>query len=1021
MPAERTPPADDALLAQPLLALTQRTLRAPAPIIAAALLLAVISAIVTISGLTFRTSRLDLLNPRSEYNRRWLAYLAEFGNRDDAVVVFRAAEQAELTRAIDDLASAARQQPQLFESVFHQRDLSRLKGKGLHYLPAGELEQVEALVKKTAAQFPAGGQPHDPLAQLTALNERLSHVGAPSPEQLAALEGQYARSAGTMLAILTSPPASNAAPASAGLRPPLAGSHFEPQYLLADGGRIGFVLLKLVSQPVDAAPNAAAIARLRELIRQAQTQHPQVWIGLTGMPVIEHDEMQASQFDMLWTSVVSMGLVFVLYLVSYGGLRHAILVNVLLVLGTSYAFGFVTIAVGHLNILSAAFSAVLIGLGIDFSIHYVASYLKLREQGLDEPDALLRTAEEVGPGVVTGGVTTAAAFFMAAMTDFIGVRELGLVAGGGILLCVAATVVVLPPLILLVDRRWPLRRVPTILPAGRWFQLPIEQPRLVMACAAGVTLALGLGAGALRYDHNLLNLQPRHLESADIERQLLTELDDSVWFAVSVCASREELQERKAHFEKLREVAKTEEIASLLPIASPEQAERIAAVCRQVAALPHMPPRVAAIDPTKLLEEVTRAQKLLQRERRNESAAAGVLGQLGAALGTLPAEELSRRLASGQIAINAQWSGLESLRPMIDPVPPRLDDIPRELTDRFVGKSGTHLLKVYARGNIWNMTEMESFVRAVESVDPRVTGHPIQTYYASRHMQQSYLWAGLYALGAVIVLLWIDFRSLAHALLAMVPLALGFVQMCGVLGWLDIPLNAANMIVLPLILGIGVDHGVHLVHLWRQQRGRFVLGDSTAVAILLTATTTTASFGALILARHQGLRSLGQVLTLGVTTCLASSIVFFPALLRWLSEGGGLESGVGRRELEVGGQTSEVGGRWTKDAGEVVVPVVQTQPSEQPSTTNLSTEYSVLSTPVAQPVDDAPRIAEEPIAIPPAPVTEEEIAALLDSALTPPMLRLAEMLSSDAAESIDEDQSAVLPRRRNLPRRSEAA
>jgi hypothetical protein len=181
------------------------------------------------------------------------------------------------------------------------------------------------------------------------------------------------------------------------------------------------------------------------------------------------------------------------------------------------------------------------------------------------------------------------------------------------------------------------------------------------------------------------------------------------------------------------------------------------------------------------------------------------------------------------------------------------------------------------------MDRLKAFVHDVESVDPRVTGHPVQTYYASRHMQESYIASGLYALAAVIVLLWIDLRSLAHSLLAMAPLAMGFIQMCGVFGWCGIPFNAANMIVLPVILGIGVDHGVHLVHAWRQQRGRFVLADSTAVAVLLTATTTTASFGILILARHQGLQSLGQVLTIGVTTCLFSSIVFCPAMLRWLT------------------------------------------------------------------------------------------------------------------------------------------
>jgi predicted RND superfamily exporter protein len=171
----------------------------------------------------------------------------------------------------------------------------------------------------------------------------------------------------------------------------------------------------------------------------------------------------------------------------------------------------------------------------------------------------------------------------------------------------------------------------------------------------------------------------------------------------------------------------------------------------------------------------------------------------------------------------------------------------------------------------------------VELVDDRVTGHPVQTYYASRHMQQSYLYAGLYALAAVLVLLWIDLRSLAHSLLAMVPLGLGCVQLCGLLGWLDIPLNPANMIVLPLLLGIGVDDGVHLVHHWRRQGGRFRLSDSLTVALLLNSTTTMAGFGSLILARHQGLASLGQVLTLGVMTCLASSILFFPALLAWIS------------------------------------------------------------------------------------------------------------------------------------------
>ena len=203
------------------------------------------------------------------------------------------------------------------------------------------------------------------------------------------------------------------------------------------------------------ARGAKEIAALRSALNRVRERHPEAWIGLTGMPVIEFDEMQASQTDMLWTSVLSLVGVLLLFVAGYGGLRHAALAGSVLLLGMAYSFGFITLAIGHLNILSSAFAVVLIGLGIDFGIHYVASYLPPAARRPPRDGRPLRTAGDVGPGVVTGGVTTAAAFFMAAMTDFLGVRELGVVAGGGILLCVLATVVILPPLILLVDTQWP--------------------------------------------------------------------------------------------------------------------------------------------------------------------------------------------------------------------------------------------------------------------------------------------------------------------------------------------------------------------------------------------------------------------------------------------------------------------------------------------------------------------------------------------------------------------------------------
>jgi hypothetical protein len=510
-----------------------------------------------------------------------------------------------------------------------------------------------------------------------------------------------------------------------------------------------------------------------------------------------------------------------------------------------------------------------------------------------------------------------------------------------------------------------------------------------------VTAIVAVGSKNLRYDHNLLNLQPRHLESADIERQLFTRLDDSVWFAVSLCSSREELRARKAAFEALPNIAKTEEIASLLPDHSPQQAVRLEQLCRQIAAIPDQPPAGVGMDVAQLGRELSRAENLLVGAVPHETQATILLRQLKAAIAAISDSSSQRDRSANPLAM---------LRAIADELPPRLEDLPKELCDRFIGKNRTYLLKVYARGNVWNMDQLEKFVTALETVDPRVTGHPVQTYYASRHMEASYLWAGLYALAAVLALLWIDFRSLTHSLLAMVPLAIGFATMCGCLGWLNIPFNPANMIVLPLILGIGVDHGVHLVHLWRQQRTRFVLGDATTVALLLTASTTTASFGALILAKHQGLQSLGQALTVGVTTCLAASIIFFPALLAWIT-----------RDRPVAELTAE------QDIPRALFTSADLTPRSVRAASKPPAEERIVNEAAStlQPLPTSAKPIEVARAIEPANVTEEEVAALLDTAFA---------LSVEPAVQVDEELLALsdvpnvaIPRRRELPRRTEAA
>jgi len=181
------------------------------------------------------------------------------------------------------------------------------------------------------------------------------------------------------------------------------------------------------------------------------------------------------------------------------------------------------------------------------------------------------------------------------------------------------------------------------------------------------------------------------------------------------------------------------------------------------------------------------------------------------------------------------------------------------------------------------METLGKFVKDVRRVDPRVTGNPLQAYEASIEMKQSYELAALYALVVIVGVLAFTFGSLRYVLLAMLPLGLGVLQMFGLLGILDIPLNPANMIALPLILGVGIDYAVHIVHDYKEQHGRYRMTPSTAMAVLVDALTTIVGFGSLMIASHQGLQSLGRVLTIGVTACLFTSMIMLPALLTWMT------------------------------------------------------------------------------------------------------------------------------------------
>jgi len=878
------------LLARGLVGWTRLCLRQPWVILLLAIASAAAAGAWTVGNLGYKVSRTDLLDPDSEYNKLWIDYIREFGEDDDAVVVVEGPSRPEVIEVLEELSGEVARESGLFRSVLHEVDLSRIRSKGLHYLAASDLVDIDRFVERTEpvlaggwTQLRVGTMVAGMAGQVVAGGE----AGGATQQPLAALE-RYSES---LLAGLE-------APAGVPGRPPEYVSPWpnmpeslgtlrdlSSEHLLAKDGRLGFVLLRLVKEEGGFAGASAATDQLRQIIDRVAARHPTAEIGLTGLPVMEDDEMRTSQQSMVWASGLSLLAVAVVIVAGFGGVRHALLANGVLVIGMAWAFGWATASVGHLNILSVTFTVTMIGVGIDYGTYYIGRYLENRRRGLGCEEALLSTSGSVGPGILTGAITTSVAFFSAALTSFVGVAELGLIAGGGILLCCAAELLVLPAAVAIVDRSFLGRRIPEPVPVHSWLAPLTRHPRFVTLAAVAGSLALAGGLHELDYDHNLLNMQADGLESVEVEKKLLEECDQSVWYALSIADSREELIERKEKLVALPSVERVDEIASLLPVDEELKRPTIERIGQRLAALPERPPQIS-VDRLDALGETLAWAQGEASKRPGGLRTAWHLERARESLRTKGPEECYRALAAfQQRAAGDLLTRLHALAAVTNPEPPALDDLPPSLVERFVGSSGRHLLKIYGRGDIWNFEALKRFVGDVRSVDPRATGNPLQAYEASLEMKRSYEQAGFSALAVILVVLWFDFRSLRHSLLAVLPLAVGIVQMLGLMGLVGIDLNPANLIGIPLIMGIAVDYGVHVVHDFLERDGPYRMSASTANSVLVDALTTILGFGALMVASHRGLESLGRLLTLGVTTCTITSLVFLPAILTWMRPG----------------------------------------------------------------------------------------------------------------------------------------
>jgi len=587
----------------------------------------------------------------------------------------------------------------------------------------------------------------------------------------------------------------------------------------------------------------------------------------------------------------------------FAGLRSGRLVSATvlsLLMGLVLTAGFATLAIGHLNMISVAFAVLFIGLGVDFGIHLCMRYQELREGGGPPPEALVGTARSVGTSLVLCAATTAIGFFAFVPTDFRGVAELGIIAGVGMFISVAASFTIIPAV--LAGEPASARSHSFPLPVLRLPVWPMRRPGCVVLGA--VLLAAGAVAQLpeLRFDLNPLGVRDPAAESVVVYEELLAASEDSPWILSHLARDETEALEIARRLSALPEVASARTLRDFVPGGQQEKLELIRDMGLFVDRR-EPSSRAAPVSIEPALEE-TRA---LVRELRlvDEDAAGSELSTAAEGLRSALTTWLDRIDADSPSARRARTSRLEtSLLSTFDDLlvrlerafevgPVALEDLPRELRERMLSKGGIHRVEIVPTQDLSEEGALDRFVTAVQIVSPATIGPALAIRDSARTvvaaLRQAFVSASV-VIALMLLLLWRRIRDMA---LVMVPLLWAGLMTGGTMVLLGVDFNFADVIVLPLLLGIGVDSGIHMVHRHRLGVGESLLETSTARALVFSALTTIASFGSLALLPHRGMATLGQLLVIGVALTVAANVVLLPALIVFLERRASRSQGSG--------------------------------------------------------------------------------------------------------------------------------
>ena len=616
-----------------------------------------------------------------------------------------------------------------------------------------------------------------------------------------------------------------------------------------------------------------------------------VTVRITGNPALNYEEMIGLAWDLGLGGVICFFFVIAILFRALRSFKLVMAAVVTLLTGLIWSAAYAAAAVGHLTLVSASFAILFIGLGVDFGIHLGMAYADQLRSGKSHEDALRSAANQVGGSLLICTFTTAIGFFVFVPTDYLGVAELGLIAGGGMFIIFFLTLTLMPALLsrwLHVDAETELSRELHF--RSTWWRVFDSYPGAVIVLAAAALIFSATQIPHARFDVNVVEIRDPTTESVQAFNDLLSESGAlSPWFVNSVSKDLESADRLAEQMRALETVSHTLTLSNYVP----EEQEEKLEILSDLGYLMDAPPAQSEPLPETGLEKQVSAltqlrdylsQPWLEEEGSDLRQSVRLLrDEINVFLDRLemdpdPGSALKKL---DELLLSGLTSQMERLRKAIETSSVSLEDLPQDLIDRMVSSSGQVRVQIFPAEDLSDEAAFVQFTDEVQSLDPNAAGVAMNLVGFGRATRSSFQQALLSAISIISLILLLLWRRIGPVLLVMAPLLLSSITTVAAMALLDIPFNFANVIVIPLMLGIGVDSGIHLVHRAEalKQEGGDLMDSTTARAVFYSALTTVISFGTLALSSHQGVASLGMVLSIGMALTVFSNLVFLPALL----------------------------------------------------------------------------------------------------------------------------------------------